>query len=392
MRRILLLIPSLADAGGTERVVHSLSALLADMDHKVFQATFDSPEVQRNFKSIVPLYQLGPFPRLPISLRPFTYMIAARRLFLLKKKLDIDVTISNLWGADLISILSGGSDRKIALCHTNVVGNPANRMMLRFRPLVAAIYRRFDRVVAVSETLASELKILYRLPPVRIEYINNFVDRPEAISTLPDDDVQRFVWCGRLSPEKNVDGLLLAWKSFAEGLTGVQLILVGDGPLRHDLFQLAASLGLRIGTAVNDSCAQVIFTGKVKEPATYMLGACALLLSSYSEGLPMVVLEALSLGLPVLSSDCNAGGVRTVLLGYGSCNPDRKSAEITPAGMLLPVPRSDVPETLLLWQHALVQVLTDRVQREEWQRGALERSQHFSSQGVRSRWLQVLDF
>jgi hypothetical protein len=59
--------------------------------------------------------------------------------------------LRNLWGADLISVLSGGNDRKIALCHINVVGNPTNRLMVSFRPLVAAIYRKFDRVVAVRE-------------------------------------------------------------------------------------------------------------------------------------------------------------------------------------------------------------------------------------------------
>jgi hypothetical protein len=52
--------------------------------------------------------------------------------------------LRNLWGADLISVLSGGNDRKIALCHINVVGNPTNRLMVSFRPLVAAIYRKFD--------------------------------------------------------------------------------------------------------------------------------------------------------------------------------------------------------------------------------------------------------
>ena len=89
--------------------------------------------------------------------------MAARRLRALKQRLKIDATISNLWRSDLISVLSGGFDRKIALCHTNIVGNPTNRTMLRLRPLVGAVYRRCDRVVAVNEALSRELAALYAL-------------------------------------------------------------------------------------------------------------------------------------------------------------------------------------------------------------------------------------
>ncbi len=392
MQRILLLIPSMASVGGTERVVHSLSTLLRGPGREVFQATFDAPEVPRHFDSVVPLYPLGPIPRLPLPLRPLAYALTAWRLHQLKKRLDIDVTISNLWGADLISILSRGADRKIALCHINVVGNASNRLMVQLRPLVAAVYRRFDRVIAVSETLAAELKALYRLPAARVGNIDNFVDRPDAISTLPADGVQRFIWCGRLSPEKNVAGLLHAWAGFVEGRTGVQLVLLGDGPLRDELMALAASLGLRVAPAMSDAGAQVIFAGEVSDPAAYMLGARALLLSSHAEGLPMVVLEALSLGLPVLASDCQAGGVRTALLGHGSCNPLRIAAEAAPAGFLLPVPRGDAPATLAPWREALAIASQDEVHVKAWQVGALDRARHFSSNAVRARWLRAIDF
>lgn len=392
MQRILLLIPSMVDVGGTERVVHSLSVLLSSPECEVFQATFDAPAVQRHFDSSVSFHPLGAMPRLPLPLRPLTYMLTAWRLHKLKKRLNIDVTISNLWGADLISILSGGSDRKIALCHINVVGNPSNRLMIRLRPLVATIYRRFNRVIAVSETLAVELKALYRLPAVRIGHIDNFVDRPNAISKLPVDGVQRFIWCGRLSPEKNVEGLLQAWAYFVEDQSEVQLVLLGDGLLRDDLITLAKSLGLRIGSVMEDTSLQVIFAGKVSDPASYMLGARVLLLSSYAEGLPMVVLEALSLGLPVLAADCPAGGVRAALQGHGTYNPGRTDAEHTPAGALLPVPLRDMPETLLLWRETLISASQNSEQWEQWQTGALDRAQNFSSDAVRMRWLQAIDF
>ncbi len=390
-RRLLLLIPSLAGFGGTERVVLSLSALLSASDRDVFIATFD-PAAQSRANG-ARIYSLGPIPRLPLALRPVAYALAANRLRRLKKKLGVDLTISNLWGSDLISVLSGGRDHKIALCHINVVGNTTNRLMVSFRPLVAAIYRKFDRVIAVSEPLARELKALYRLPPRRITHIENFVERQEPTPRLPSDGVRRFVWCGRLVTEKNVEGLLHAWRDFVQqDSNNVQLVVLGDGAMRDALIALAGDLGLRVGRTVEDGEAQVVFAGRVSDPAAYMAGASALVLTSRAEGLPMALLEALSLGVPVLASDCEGGGVRSALVGEGVCDPRRSNAEYGQAGALLPVPDGADPRSLRVWREALREACRDDGPSVRWREGALARASLFTKDAARSRWLEAICF
>jgi glycosyltransferase involved in cell wall biosynthesis len=390
-RRLLLLIPSLAGFGGTERVVVSLSELLSAPERDVFIATFD-PVAQSRVDSAT-IYPLGPIPRLPLALRPLSYALAANRLRRLKKQLGVDLTISNLWGSDLISILSGGRDHKIALCHINVIGNPTNRLMFSLRPLVAAIYRKFDRVIAVSEPLAQELKSLYCLPSRQITHIENFVAKQEPMSCLPSDGIKRFVWCGRLVTEKNVEGLLYVWRDFVQqGSKGTQLVVVGDGALRAALIALAGDLGLRIGRIVEDSDAQVVFAGRVSNPAAYMLGATALVLTSRAEGLPMVLLEALSLGVPVLASDCESGGVRSAMIGDGVCDPRRLSADYTQAGALLPIPDGADPRSLRVWREALREVCRDDGPLDRWREGALARASLFGRDAARSRWLEAICF
>jgi glycosyltransferase involved in cell wall biosynthesis len=389
-QRILLLAPSLAKFGGTERMVLSLATLLTSPERQVFIATLDAPSA--SLKAATEVHRLGPLPELPLAVRAITYALAAWRLRHLKRRLGIDLTISNLWRSDLVSAISGGRDRKIALCHINVLDNAANRLMVSFRPFVAAIYRRFDRVIAVNDDLARELKHLYRLPTARVTHIHNFVDRPEAASRIPADALHRFVWCGRLSPEKNVSGLLEAWSAFARSRSGVQLVLVGDGPLRGRVIDDAARLGLRVGRRLDDSEAQIVVAGEVADPANYLAGARALLLSSYAEGLPMVVLEAMSLGVPVLAADCKTGGVRMALLGDGRCNPDRARAEYTPAGALLPVPEASRPQSLDSWSETLASAAEDSAQWRGWSDGALARAAHFTSGAVRSRWLTAISF
>ena len=389
--RVLLLIPSLASVGGTERMVQAISGLLRDAGCEVHQASFDAPGIPRHFKIDGPCHSLGPIPRLPLFLRPVTYGLAAYRLSAMKRRVKIDVTISNLWGADLISILSRGRDRKIALCHINIVGNKGNRLMLRWLPLVAYVYRCFDKVIAVSGTLAAEVRDLYRLAPRRVGHIDNFTDPSDSRPLWsPTEGSLRFVWCGRFSHEKNVEGLLAAWARFAEACPSAQLILVGDGPDFERMLKLALELGLDSGGIDRLEGAQVVFAGRQADPAVFMASARALLLSSHSEGLPMVVLEALSLGVPVLASDCPSGGVRTALSGHGECEPQRSEAENAIAGLLLPVPDPDDSHTLRIWASALELVARDDARRAAWSGGALERARLFGRAAARDRWAAVL--
>jgi glycosyltransferase involved in cell wall biosynthesis len=389
--KILLLIPSLSTFGGTEKVVANLSRMFSEVGYEAIEASFDAPGLDRRFDSPSVFYSLGPIPQLPLLLRPYAYAVSAWRLRTLKKRLGITHTISNLWRSDLISILSGTSDKKIALCHINILDNVSNRLMLSFRWLVAFIYRRFDRVIAVSEPLSEELSNLYTLNSAKVGFINNFIYRPDAKHILPDDGKQRYLWCGRFNEEKNVAGLLHCWARFCQSGGNHQLLLLGDGPLKQDLLDLADRLGMRIGTNLDDASAQVIFAGKVSNPADYMLGCRALLLSSSSEGLPMVVLEALSLGLPVLSSDCPSGGVRTALSGEGIFNPVRRNVQSTLAGLLLPVPDEKDAEGLNLWQESLKLISENQESWLAWRDGALSRACHFSSVQALPLWQVAIE-
>jgi glycosyltransferase involved in cell wall biosynthesis len=388
--KVLLLIPSMAGVGGTERVVHLLAGLLTSLGHEVIQASFDPAGSKRHFAAPCPYFSLGPLPTLPLALRVYTYVLSAMRLRRLKKECSIDVTISNLWRADLISALALGRDRKIALCHINVAGNATNRLMLRLRPFVAAVYRRFDKVVAVNEALSTELRDLYGLRQARIGFVDNFTDPPVASSCLPSDGVPRFVWCGRLSPEKNVEGMLRVWSAFLQRHAQAQLLLLGDGPQFEDAKTLAHELNLLSSSSLDEE-AKVVFVGQVHNPADYMAGATSFVLTSSAEGMPMVVLEALALGIPVLASDCASGGVRRALHGTGTFDADRKAPERTTSGMLLPVPHAKSPESIKVWADALILAATSTSTVQQWRTGALGRAELFSTSTARSRWQSILN-
>jgi len=376
--RILLLCAELRGIGGVERLLAGLSALLAAR-HEVHVASFDPPETTPGVPLAVPFHPLGSGRAGPAVLRPLTYGAQRDRLRRLERELGIDVTISNLWRADLVSALARqgrGGPRRIALAHINVVGNPTNRLMLRLRPLVAAAYRRLDCLVAVSEALAGELAGLYRLPADRVRAIPNFVRVPADLggqSRLAG----RLVWCGRIVPEKNLPALVAIVAGMAGAGQAVSLDVIGDGPER-----VAAE------RAAEPAPHAIRFLGQLGDPLTVIARAAALVLPSRSEGLPMVLLEALALGTPVVAADCAGGGVHQALRAETPHDPSRDAAEIVPAGMLLPVPDSAAHREL--WATVLADLLADAPRLAAAAKAARALAADHTPEAVAGTWERLL--
>ena len=131
------------------------------------------------------------------------------------------------------------------------------------------------------------------IPAERIRVKANFVADPGRRS-VPASSSRELLYVGRLSPEKGVGVLVEAWRGVARR-TGLELVIVGDGPERAELERRAPE-GVR-------------FEGQL--PAAQVrerMGAARSLVlpSVWYEGQPMVVLEALAAGLPVLASGTGA--------------------------------------------------------------------------------------
>ncbi|HSA57280.1 MAG TPA: glycosyltransferase [Gemmatimonadaceae bacterium] len=173
-------------------------------------------------------------------------------------------------------------------------------------------YNRIHRAVSRSadEVVSMAIRHLgyHRHPHQRV--IHNAV---LAIPSTPDQDFLRRVAAlplpsprllvlGRLSPEKGVDVMLRALQGIARRGPPVGLLVVGDGPERERLGRLAGELGVS---------ERVAFLPATSDVAAAYCHCDAVVIPSRSEGLPNVLLEALSHDRPVLSTD--VGAVREVL-------------------------------------------------------------------------------
>ena len=101
------------------------------------------------------------------------------------------------------------------------------------------------------------------------------------------------VCAARLTRQKNHAMLIRAWSLFASGKKDVQLIVLGDGPLQDEVQKLASS---------SAGSASIRILGPVTDPLQWYQAADVYVLSSDVEGLSNSLLEALSTGLPVIST------------------------------------------------------------------------------------------
>jgi glycosyltransferase involved in cell wall biosynthesis len=165
--------------------------------------------------------------------------------------------------------------------------------------------RRAARIVCPSASLR-DLSLRWGVPPDKVVVLPNPVSTPPGLEDR--DELRRrhgldgptLVFAGRLTPQKSLDVALAA----LEETEGVSLLLAGDGPDRADLERRASELSL-------DGRAR--FLGPQPRETVFELlraGDAALLSSSW-ENFPHMVVEALAVGTPVVSTD--TGGVAEVV-------------------------------------------------------------------------------
>jgi glycosyltransferase involved in cell wall biosynthesis len=170
------------------------------------------------------------------------------------------------------------------------------------------------------------------------------------------------VTVGRLEKQKNHRLLMDAFAKIAGDFPKDNLLIYGDGSLRQSLTGYAQSLGLEN---------RIILKGISRDIQETIKDAKLFVLSSDFEGLPNTVMEAMTLGIPVISTDCPCGGPRMLI-------EDQKN------GILVPV------KDACKMAEAMKSVMEDREFAGKLSRSAKERSLDFSPEKVFCEWEQYI--
>jgi glycosyltransferase involved in cell wall biosynthesis len=217
------------------------------------------------------------------------------------------------------------------------------------RAAIKWLYPTADQIVAVSRGAADDMIRVTGVPAALVRVIYNPVITPviEALAAEPVDhpwfapgQVPVILGIGRLARQKEFATLIRAFAVLRKD-RDCRLMILGDGEDRDALERLVKELGVAENVAL---------PGHVKNPFSY-LARCALFgLSSAWEALPTVVIEALSLGVRVVSTDCPSGP-REILQGgqFGALVPVGDVEALARAmSEALGKPRPEVPAAVLL--------------------------------------------
>lgn len=202
--------------------------------------------------------------------------------------------------------------------------------------------RRADALVCVSKDMIAQYVSIFGPRPYQCIY-NVICDAESAermhepVTDEPwlqdDDGIPVVISAGRLAPEKGFPDLIKAIRLVRE-VRPVRLLILGEGPLEAELERVIDEEGVR-------DCVKLI--GFRANPHQYMKGASVFVLSSYVEGLPNVLVEAMECGCTPVATDCPTGP-REVLDGgqYGHLVPVRDPVAMSAAiveALDRPVPR-----------------------------------------------------
>lgn len=190
------------------------------------------------------------------------------------------------------------------------------------------LYQFYDKVISVSEQTmnnnAKSLSNLFNIPLDKFEYCNNpininqILSDSEEVITMENEFTQflgiKFINIGRMSHEKDQLKLIDAFKNVHKKHQNTRLFILGDGILKQDLIERIKKLSL------DDS---VFLLGQKANPFPYLKQSDAFILSSNHEGQPMVLLESLTIGTPIIATDIVGNrsilGNRYGLLVENSC-------------------------------------------------------------------------
>ena len=228
----------------------------------------------------------------------------------IKKEFLPDITISTLFSTSIINVLSGGNGKKIGIFHSPHQQMKVFGKLSYFITLCnyTFIYPHLDKLACVSEEVKESLKVFPFISRKKVEVIYN-VHNAKLIKEKGNEDIPEkemellshpyVLFCGRLDENKAPRRALESFAN-AQKPSDANIIYIGgeeNGQLDR-LMQKAKELGV-------DN--KVHYLGKKNNPYVYMKHASALISSSYSEGLPGVMIESLILGTPVVTTNSSKG-------------------------------------------------------------------------------------
>jgi glycosyltransferase involved in cell wall biosynthesis len=312
MKRILLIIPY-GGVGGMERLAWSFYNFYKERDYSIKTVKFIKLKDDIiNFNEDELFFSNCDYSDMSRFKRLWFNLLVPIRLRMIIKKHKITHSIAFGDPANLYSSITLTNEYKIGSIHalkSVELSNDSNLSKLtRFG--LKYTYKKLNKLVCISKSIKEDLieKCHYKHKNnLQVIYNPHDIDeiKKRATETLEDSESLLFkgktlVFLGRLSTQKSPWHLIKAFSLLLKKVPDVTLIIIGDGD--KSVLNYIEKLIVKFEIKNN-----IVFLGRKSNPYKYLAKADALVLSSHYEGTPNVIVEAICLEVPIVTSNCTNG-------------------------------------------------------------------------------------
>lgn len=286
------------------------------------------------------------------------------------KKHQPDYLISSLGPQNVIAIIAcklAKTKTKVFVTQHNALSQQAKQKATIQQRLIPLCYKLVlpyaNGVISVSKGIAEDIakNVGYPLSRIHVIYNPAYTERTDLYTHSEINELLKnkkyIISIGRLVHQKAFDDLIAAFKQVYIHNTEMNLVILGNGPLEAELKLQVKKL--RLENVVH-------FLGFVNNPKDYLAKASLFALASRYEGFGNVIVEALSEGIPVVSTNCEYG-------------PD-EILEDGKYGALVPVGNVE----------ALANAILDSLNSQHDREALIERAKQFSPSAVAERYLTII--
>jgi len=391
-KNILIIIPTLS-GGGAEKVAANLSKVLSKK-YNLYLIIFQNEITYDYSGKIINLGLMGKnnfFSKLSVFLKRII------KLKKIKKKYNIDLSISFLDSGNIVNIISKYKDKTI-LSIRNFKSKENNGVYSKiYAFMIKKLFNKANKIVSISDLAKEDLinnfnikrdKIITIYNPYDLDDIDN--KQKEKIENEYKKIFEKptIITAGRLHYQKAHWSLIKSFYIAKKDIKNLQLVILGKGDLEKDLKKLCKDLNLENS---------VHFLGYQINPYKYIKNADIFVLSSLYEGFPNALVEAMSCGKPVISTDCPSGP-REILAPDTDIFKKSKNIEYAKYGILIPelinkmsFDPDDINEKEIIMANAIKKLITDKSLSEKYSKLGKERVKDFEIFKISQKWIDLID-
>jgi glycosyltransferase involved in cell wall biosynthesis len=394
-------VDSLKIGGGSDKFAAILGSELHDEGYDVSFLTLSDEDPKYEFKG--DYYTLNEKDIYGNNIKRFFKLLKySPRVKKLCEELEIDAIISAGDPANFHALLSryffGNETRIIISQHMSpdiFLESSIKSNLIKF------FYPRADKTVCVSKEIEKILNEKYDVGNTLTIY--NMMDIEENIKLSPEElpseykeivvghgeDHLNFINIGRLDRQKGQWFLIRSFKKVVDNFENARLFIIGEGDLKHDLEYLINELNLENN---------VFLLGNVENVFTFLGNCDCFVFTSLWEGFGLVLVEALSVNLPTISTDCKTGP-REILCPELDLDTEIEYPYYGNSGILIQTPPNkfllnnidEVP--LIKEEDVLADLMTKIIEDEEVQNkysNGLLQAENFDVKKIMAQWNELL--